>query len=282
MVDEMSQGSIEKDLDAPLLVAILNDLLDFNIVRDMHWYRIPVGSQRKWLSARWPPRWIAFYQTKLFGTERYSIRYFAPVVDIRPALGYELLPSRSVETEAGMRAYHQMVLGPLQERTVPIVSRRLRRIAFIPTTVRKFLLAEEINDLYDTSPLENMLWEGMKASGITAERQYPIQFAETTYMLDFAIQCAKGWIDVEADGDTYHANPERAALDNLRNNDLAETRWQVLRFSTPQIREQLNSYCIPKIAATVDNLGGLEQQQAWPRIINLADSKRPHQPGLFD
>jgi len=27
-----------------VLVAIMNNLLDFAIVRDQHWYRIPVGS----------------------------------------------------------------------------------------------------------------------------------------------------------------------------------------------------------------------------------------------
>ncbi len=34
--------------------------------------------------------------------------------------------------------------------------------------------------------------------------------------LDFAIDCARGRIDVETDGDTWHANSERAALDNRR------------------------------------------------------------------
>lgn len=278
----MYPNNIESDLNAHLVVAILNKRLDFNIARDKHWYRIPVSSQQKWLARRWPPRWVAFYQTKLFGEERYAVRYFAPVLDIRRALGYELMPERGEGTEAGQRAYFQLVLGDLQQRPVPIFSRKLRRIVFIPTSVNKFLLAEEINDLFDNSPLENMLWDAMKATGIAAERQYPIQVADTTYLLDFAIQCARGWINVEADGDSYHANAERAVLDNLRNNDLAETRWQVLRFSTLQVTEQLHSYCIPKIASTIDNLGGLDQSHELPRLINLPDNERPHQPGLFD
>ncbi|MFQ5436891.1 MAG: hypothetical protein ACE5FD_18695 [Anaerolineae bacterium] len=32
-----------------VLVAILNNLHDFAIARDQHWYRIPVSSQQKWL-----------------------------------------------------------------------------------------------------------------------------------------------------------------------------------------------------------------------------------------
>ncbi|HFC11209.1 MAG TPA: hypothetical protein ENJ56_00090, partial [Anaerolineae bacterium] len=80
------------NIDATLLVAILNNRLDFQMARDQHWYRIPVTSQRKWLARRWPPAWIAFYQTKIFGAEKYSVRYFARVLGLRRAFGYELLP----------------------------------------------------------------------------------------------------------------------------------------------------------------------------------------------
>jgi len=38
-----------------VLVAIINDPLDFGIARDQHWYRIPVSSADKWLRHRWPP-----------------------------------------------------------------------------------------------------------------------------------------------------------------------------------------------------------------------------------
>jgi len=32
-----------------VLVAIMNNLLDFAIARDQHWYRIPVRSVARWL-----------------------------------------------------------------------------------------------------------------------------------------------------------------------------------------------------------------------------------------
>ena len=56
-----------------VLVAILNNLLDFAVARDQHWYRIPVGSVRKWLKDRWPPERLAFYQ---IGSDRYNDHYF--------------------------------------------------------------------------------------------------------------------------------------------------------------------------------------------------------------
>ena len=64
-----------------LLVAILNEPRDYHFARDEHWYRIPVTSVHKFLRDRWPPRRIAFYQTKIFEEERYSVRYFADVLE---------------------------------------------------------------------------------------------------------------------------------------------------------------------------------------------------------
>ena len=81
-----------------------------------------------------------------------------------------------------------------------------------------------------------------------------------TTFLDFAIYCASGKIDVETDGDQWHANPEKAELDNLRDNDLESAGWHSLRFTERQIREQTAEYCIPKIVETINNLGGLEEE----------------------
>jgi hypothetical protein len=106
--------------DAHLLVAIMNNRLDMLTAQEDHWYRIPVKSQRKWLARRWPPQWIAFYQTKLFDSERYSVRHFARVLKIRERSGYELLPERGPNTEKGQERYYQLVLGELQSRPEPI------------------------------------------------------------------------------------------------------------------------------------------------------------------
>jgi hypothetical protein len=56
-----------------VLVAILNKPLDFAIAREQHWYRIPIGSAEKWLGKRWPPKWIAFYHTKVFSSLAFGI-----------------------------------------------------------------------------------------------------------------------------------------------------------------------------------------------------------------
>ena len=41
-----------------VLVAIINNQLDFAIAHEQHWYRIPVRSQQRYLEDRWPPRWL--------------------------------------------------------------------------------------------------------------------------------------------------------------------------------------------------------------------------------
>ena len=51
-----------------------------------------------------------------------------------------------------------------------------------------------------------------------------------TYALDFALFCKKGNLDVETDGDLWHADPQRIPEDNRRNNDLAVQGYKILRF----------------------------------------------------
>jgi very-short-patch-repair endonuclease len=265
-----------------VLVAIINSHQDFLLAHEQHWYRVPVDSQAKWLKERWPPRWLALYQTKVFGDEKYAIRYYARVLDIRQRERRELFPDQPPHVR-DQRRYHQLLLEPLQRLPQPIFSRRQRRIVFIPTTWQKFIDAAEINDLYDESSLEDRLWAEFKRLNIQTERQEVVTVGDHAYFLDFAIYCAHGPLDVETDGDEWHANPEKAALDNLRDNDLESIGWQQLRFTTRQIQEQMADYCIPTIAGTINNLGGVEEEsKLLPRRINRDARGGTYQLGLFD
>ena len=263
-----------------VLVAIINDKRDFAIARNHNWYRIPVSSAQKWLRNRWPPQWLAFYQTKIFGPEAHSIRYFAQVIQIQKAFRWQLFPDEPVGKKSN-RQYYQLIFNPLQKLPQPIFSRRWRRIVFISTTWQKFTHAVEINDLYDESPLEDRLWAEFKRHHILAERQEFITVKQQNYALDFAIYCAKGNIDVETDGDTWHANPDKAALDNLRDNALEAVGWKVLRFTIHQIKEKTEDYCIQMVSETINNLGGVDEGGIVPRKINL-EADGSYQLGLFD
>lgn len=80
-----------------VLVAIINNLLDFAVARDQHWYRIPVRSVENLLKKRWPPQWLAFYLTKVFGSEAYAVNYYARVLAIRKVFRWQLFPEQPHE-----------------------------------------------------------------------------------------------------------------------------------------------------------------------------------------
>jgi hypothetical protein len=144
---------------------------------------------------------MAFYQTKTFGTEAFSINYYARVLDIHEVFRWELFPEGPRDNKAQQR-YYQIMLGSLESLETAIVSKRLRRIVFIQTNWQHFVKAKEINDLYHESPLEDTLWQGMKRLRIPAERQEFVTAKGRNYALDFAVYCASGNIDIETDGDT--------------------------------------------------------------------------------
>lgn len=78
-----------------LLVAIMNTPSDFEILKTQGWYRVPVDTAPK----RWPPQWIAFYQTKIFGDEAHAVRYYGRVTKInrpRHVLLFEPTPDHGL------------------------------------------------------------------------------------------------------------------------------------------------------------------------------------------
>ena len=265
-----------------VLVAILNNLEDMRLAREAGWYRIPVSSVRKWLQGPWPPHWLAFYQTKVFGPEAYAVNYYATVRSTRIVPRTALFPDTPRNHPKANRKYYQLLLENLQRLPEPIISRRLRRIVFIPTTFEKFKMAVEINDLWDESPLEDRLWAILKRVQIRAERQFDIKIDDHTYFLDFAIFCNEGNIDVETDGDTWHIGPESALVDRHRDNALASRGWRVLRFNTGEIRERPVDYCVSKVMKTVNRLGGLDHTTGVPVKYDPSDPLGPRQLSLFD
>ncbi len=258
----------QKEHRGEVLVAVMNNHDDFTIATDQHWYRIPVDSVDKFLKKRWPPQWLAFYQTKIFGHQAYTVYYYAKINKIQQVTRLKLFPHLPKDAKAN-KCYYQILLDPLQHLPKPIISRRWRRIVFIPTTWEKFNNAVEINDLYDESPLEDRLWAELKRLQIPAERQEFIQCPAANYFLDFAVYCIKNKIDIETDGDTWHANPKQATKDNIRDNALEMTGWKVLRFSTGQIQEHIADYCVPVITQTINHSGGVTAEgELEPRKID--------------
>ena len=257
--------------------ALLRDKKDYTILKTEGWYRIPVEHTPR----RWLPDFIAFYQPKSFGSDAFCIRYYGKVTRIDRVQRRELFPNEFESVKAD-RYYYRIQFEGLEKLPHSIPCRLARRVVFIPTTWHKFIRADELNDLFDESPLEDLLWNDLKRRKILAERQWPIFKDDLYYLLDFAFFCNKGKLDVETDGDTWHLEKERVALDNCRNNDIEAQGWHVLRFNTKQIQEQRAEYCLPRIQATITTLGGLTEDGLVPRKFIEKNGESGQQLTLFE
>lgn len=239
-----------------VLIAMVNNPIDLAIIRDEGWYRIPVASVPK----RFPPEFIAFYQTRIFKESACQVRYYGEVDQIKKVFRTELFPKEPQNGKSD-KEYFQIRIKELRTLKQPIKSQKPRRIVFIPTTKEKFFGSELINDVFDESPLEDLLWYALKKNQISAERQWELIFKNDRFILDFAMLCEKGFIDVETDGDTYHTDKEKSQTDNARNNLLESKGWHVLRFNTHAIKEQMEQYCIPTIKSMTEKLGGMIDEE---------------------
>lgn len=238
----------------PAVVGIIQRMEIWETVRQEGWYHIPVKSApRNILRCRY----LAYYFTKLFNQDlRYQVIHYSEILSIERHKRIELFPQAINHPKADLY-YYKLNLGSLQTLPKPIPSRLWRRIIFIPTSLEKLQQAKEINDLYDTSPLEEAMYDEMKRMNIQVHRQLYVPADDKRYYLDFGIFCREGKIDVECDGETYHNLPNAYTKDRKRNNELTSHGWRILRFGTKDIKHDING-CMSIIRKTIDLLGGIE------------------------
>ncbi len=168
--------------DPQVLVVLVNNLADWRRVVEEGWYRIPLRSAPQPVAASY----LAFYLSRVFGSDAFQIRFYAPVQRFQTLTRRELLPHDPDHPRAG-HSYYRVELGALQELARPVPSRRLRRITFIPTTLRRLQQADEINDLWMADDVEDMLWELFRDAGIKAERRLEIGEGRHRYIVPLAV-----------------------------------------------------------------------------------------------
>lgn len=243
----------------PALVGIVPRKNLWPIIQKEKWYHIPVNSAPKNATLA---EYLGFYFPAAFGEKmRYKVNFYAKVKKVDIVKRIELFPDEPHKRPDW--DYFQFHLESIKELPKPIFSRNWRRVVHIPTSYEKLFNAEEINDLWDTSPLEEKMYLEMKKRKIETERQFYIKVGNQWYCLDFGIFCRKGNIDVECDGERYHTLPDALAKDRERNNQLTSHGWRVLRFSGRQINQNLQD-CCKIIERTINNLGGLVPVDSVP------------------
>ena len=173
-----------------VLVGILNNQRDFEIARDEGWYRIPAKTAPE--SAK-EASVLAFYLTRAFGPDKWSIRWYAAVRGHELVRRHDLLPLQPDHPRAN-DPYYKLQVGPLIELEVPIPSLRWRRITFIETSWDRFTAAEEVNDLYSSGA--DGMFVTLKEADLYPEREFLLREKDVEYTADLAIPCRKGTLAI--------------------------------------------------------------------------------------
>lgn len=135
----------------------MNDPRDMEIARLLGWYRIPLRSAPKVVAVDY----LAFYQTAVFGEEKWRIQYIAPVRGHELTSRAELFHDELDHPHANQE-YFKIQIGTLFKLPKPILAEKWRRITFLYTTGDYLRKAATINDLVIQSDERRMLWQALR------------------------------------------------------------------------------------------------------------------------
>ncbi|WP_375559919.1 DUF559 domain-containing protein [Bernardetia sp. OM2101] len=96
---------MHKNLENNVLVALMNNKKDFLIAQEKGWYRIPVKSAPKNIRDTTIVKYLAFYQTKVFGAEKYTIKWYAEIKNIKRVLRKELFEDEPQNSKSNKEYY---------------------------------------------------------------------------------------------------------------------------------------------------------------------------------
>jgi len=228
-----------------VLIGVVRRKKDLGIILKKHYYRIPL---RHCPIQKFD--YIAFYETSRLGEEGKAINYYARLKTKSEAKRVELLPDEPEHprAEETYRVYH---LGKIQRTQKRIENRSRRRISFGFTTWEKLLHSEEISQLFDIPPLEDIMTKELKRRKINVYREYPLRLGRNRYRLDFAIISQQNKIDVECDNEKWHLQPSQRQKDRIRDNALKRMGWIVLRFKGQKILKDVAG-CVDRIEKALE------------------------------
>lgn len=140
-----------------VLVAVINNPRDLEIARVLGWYRIPLRFSPKVIAVDY----LAFYQTAVFGDEKWRIQYIAPVKGHELTTRGELLRDEPDHPRSNDE-YFKIQIGALEALPKPIPAGKWRRITFFYTTGEYLIEAKIINDLIVRSEERRTLWRALR------------------------------------------------------------------------------------------------------------------------
>ena len=275
----MPVADYEKEKD--VLVAYLPNKRDADILHEEHSYRIPKSTQKVPLMVRENRvKYIAFYLPKVFDNIKWSIQWFGEVENIRVVKGKDLIYKG--ENKKADKDYYKIEFKKLEDLPKPIYSQRGRRALFITTTQRHLKDAREFNDLFYESYIEEKLWNAFKVKKLPVERQYEVPFTKKkNYLLDFALLCNKGDIDIECDGDKYHNKKKSIEKDKERDSFLTSKGWNIMRFTSKKINYEFDQ-TIFTINEAIKKYGGIKKPENLKNEVFNKNFNKIQQDSLFE
>ena len=148
-----------------VLIAIINNRRDFEVLRLLGWYRIPLRFAPKIVDVDA----VAFYQTARFGEEKWSIRYAARVQGVELVKRVELFREEADHPRA-QEEYYKLQLGPLEALPRSIPARSWKRLTFVYSTGERLLNAAEIGDLAISAGDRESVWRALRDRAHPATR----------------------------------------------------------------------------------------------------------------
>ena len=151
-----------------VLVGVLNRHKDFEIAKNLHWYRIPVKNVLK-------NQWITLRFIKLLVLEKMenSIKYYAKILKINKIKRIKLLPDERKHPRR-QKLYYKFSISNLKLLPQIILNRTRRRVSFTYTTLNQLFNSKEISEVFDTPALEEILCLELKRFKIPFKREYCI------------------------------------------------------------------------------------------------------------
>ncbi len=239
-----------KSGDKLVLVGVLKNKRDLEILLKEKWYRIPV---------RYAPlrrfAYLAFYQPVAFGRQGKRIQYYARITKRQEVLRSILLP-KELKHPRAREKYLQVRVGSVRKLLKPIRNNTPRRVSFGFVTLDRLRTSNNILQLYNVPPTEEIIKSSLRRARLQARAQHYVPAGGKRYYLDFAIFCKRGKIAVECDNIKVHSRALQKEKDKTKDKHLRRHGWRVIRLTETDILGDSQA-CISRIRQEVKALGGI-------------------------
>jgi len=208
-----------------LLIGAVKRKSDLKLLYERHSYRIPLRKIK-------PDKvsYIAFYlPSRVFGGSG-RIESYGRVDSYRIAKR-KFIPNYSLSCAGENEMYVNFYFRRIIKLKSPVMNSSSMRVSFKKSDSRLLKKSGTLALLYGINPLEEMMNEKLKRSGMKFRREYAVNAGGKKYRLDFAFFCRNGILGLECDSKKWHSSKRRAEKDRERDSNLLAEGIHVIRLN---------------------------------------------------